>query len=93
MGHIPREDSDVERWLSEGGVQLPTSIEMLDPGVLDEHERRVIACLGAALVSVWRTLPPDTRRMVLQAAVSSSTYDARSLKHQVAAFLRGGKGE
>lgn len=51
--HDHQDDHEIERRLNEGGVQLLTFVEMLDPGVLDEHERRVIAGLGAAVVSVW----------------------------------------
>ena len=93
MGHDHHDDSDIERWLNEGGVQLPTFVELLDPGVLDEHERRVIACLGAAIVSVWHSMSTDARRMVLQAAIRSSTYDAKSLKGGVATFLQGTLGK
>ncbi|WP_175138268.1 hypothetical protein [Achromobacter animicus] len=89
MDHDHQDDHEIERWLNEGGVQLPTFVEMLDPRVLDEHERRVIACLGAAVVSVWHSMSTDARRVVLQAAVRNSTYDAKSLKGEVAAFLRG----
>lgn len=89
MDHDHQDDHEIERWLNEGGVQLPTFVEMLDPGVLDEHERRVIACLGAAVVSVWHSMSTEARRVVLQAAVRNSTYDAKSLKGEVAAFLRG----
>lgn len=88
MNHDNHDDDDIERWLNEGGVQLPTHVEMLDPGGLDEHERRVIACLGAAIVSVWQSMSTDARRMVLLAAVMNSTYDAQSLKDKVAQFLR-----
>ncbi|ASC68566.1 MULTISPECIES: hypothetical protein [Achromobacter] len=83
------EDSDIERWLNEGGVRLPTSVEMLDAGVLDEGERRVIACLGAAILSVWHEMPSEIRRKVLQSALSTATYDAALLKGKVAMFLRG----
>jgi len=82
-------DSDIERWLNEGGVQLPISTEVLDPSVLDEEERRVIACLGASVISTWNRLPTDVRRTILQTALSTSTYDASALKQQVAGFLRG----
>ncbi|MGE8706292.1 MAG: hypothetical protein ACN6O5_26695 [Achromobacter sp.] len=85
-------DSDIERWLNEGGVQLPISTEVLDPGVLDEAERRVIACLGAAVISSWSLFPTDIRRTILQAALSASTYDASMLKQNVAGFLRGRQG-
>lgn len=88
MIHDP-DDSDIERWLNEGGVRLPTSVEMLDTGVLDEGERRVIACLGAAILSIWREMPTEIRRKVLQSALSTSTYDASLLKAKVAVFLRG----
>jgi len=90
--HHDLSDSDIERWLNEGGVQLPISTEVLDPGVLDEEERRVIACLGASVISTWSRLPTDVRRTILQAALSTSTYDAAVLKQRVAGFLRGRQG-
>lgn len=85
-------DSDIERWLNEGGVHFPITTEVLDPGVLDEAERRVIACLGAAVISTWSLFPTETRRTILQAAIKSSTYDATMLKQNVAGFLRGRQG-
>ncbi|PND35780.1 hypothetical protein C1I89_05385 [Achromobacter pulmonis] len=91
MNHY-RDSSDIERWLNEGGLQLPKSAEVLDPAVLDEGERRVIACLGAASLSIWHEFPTDIRRMVLQSAVSNATYDATLLKEKVAAFMRGRQG-
>lgn len=84
-----RDSSDIERWLNEGGLQLPRSVEVLDPSVLDEGERRVIACLGAAILNVWYEVPTDVRRMVLQSATSNATYDAALLKEKVGTFLRG----
>lgn len=83
------EDSDIERWLNEGGVRLPTSVELLDAGRLDEGERRVIACLGAATLSIWYEMPTEVRRKVLQSALSAATYDAALLKEKVAMFLSG----
>ncbi|QEK91924.1 hypothetical protein E2544_08915 [Achromobacter insolitus] len=91
MNH-DHDDSEIERWLNEGGVQFPTFVELLDPGVLDEDERRVIACLGAAILSIWHEVPTDIRRMVLQGALSTATYDAALLKGKVAMFLRGRQG-
>ncbi|AWP74494.1 hypothetical protein [Bordetella bronchiseptica] len=85
-------ESDIDRWLNEGGVQLPISVAVLDPGILEEAERRVIACLGAAILSVWHEMPTDVRRKVLQGALSSTTYDANALKAKVAVFLRGRQG-
>lgn len=35
MDHDHQDDHDIERWLNEGGVQLPVAVEMLAPGVLD----------------------------------------------------------
>ncbi|KGD95225.1 hypothetical protein JL37_11040 [Achromobacter sp. RTa] len=85
------EDSDIERWLNEGGVRLPTSVDMLDAGRLDEGERRVIACLGAATLSIWHEMPAEIRRKVLQSALSAATYNAALLKEEVALFLRRGQ--
>lgn len=83
------DNPDIERWLNEGGLQLPRTAEVLDRRVLDEGERRVIACLGAAILSIWHEVPTDIRRMVLQSATNNATYNAVALKEKVATFLRG----
>ena len=52
----------LDRWDEEGGAQdlaWPLPYEASD---LRDVERRVLECLGAALVSEWNDLPTDVQR-------------------------------
>lgn len=80
---------DVNRRQLRGGLQLPIAVDLLIEGNLDEGDRRIIGCLGAAVVSVWEQLPSEIRNLVLTHAMSSATYDAAHLRNRVGVFLRG----
>lgn len=90
MKSSDREPDNMDRRQLRGGLQLPIAVDLLSAGNLDEAERRVIGCLGAAVVSAWEQLPSEIRSLVLTRAMSSATYDAAYLKDRVGVFLRGG---
>ena len=60
----------LDRWDEEGGAQelaWPLPYEASD---LRDVERRVLECLGAALVSEWNDLPTDVQRRLFEHAAS-----------------------
>jgi hypothetical protein len=82
----------LDRWDEEGGAQnvaWPLPYEASD---LRDVERRVLECLGAALVSEWNDLPTDVQRRLFEHAASGKSHDAAVLKTQIARFLHDHKG-
>ena len=51
------------------------------------RKRRVLECLGAALVSEWNGLPTDVQRRLFEHAASGKSRDAALLKTRIARFL------
>jgi hypothetical protein len=81
----------LDRWDEEGGapaVQWPLPYET---GDLLDLERRVLECLGAALVSEWNGLPTDVQRRLFEHATSGKSHDAALLKARIARFLHDHK--
>jgi hypothetical protein len=83
----------LERWDEEGGAPaLPWALPY-ETGDLLEAERRVLECLGAALVSEWNDLPTDVQRRLFEHAASRKSYDAARLKARIARFLHNHKDD
>jgi hypothetical protein len=83
----------LDRWDEEGGApagQWPLPYEF---GDLLELERRVLECLGAALVSEWSNLPTDVQRKLFEHATSGKLRDAALLKTRIARFLHDHKDD
>src|ERR1700733_11331825 len=83
----------LDRWDEEGGapaVPWPLPYEV---GDLLDAERRVLECLGAALVSEWNDLPTDVQRRLFEHAVSGKSHDAAQLKARIARFLHNHKDD
>jgi len=79
----------LDRWDEEGGAQeLAWPLPASD---LHDVERRVLECLGAALVSEWNDLPTDVRRRLFEHAASGKSHDATLLKTRIARFLHDHK--
>ena len=62
-----------------------------EAGDLLEVERRVLECLGAALVSELSDLPTDVQRRLFEHATSGKLGDAALLKTRIARFLHDHK--
>ena len=54
-------------------------------------ERRVLECLGAALVIEWNDLPTDVQRRLFEHVASGKSHDADLLKARIARFLHDQK--
>lgn len=82
--------TDLGRWDDEGGAPaVPSPFDVSD---LPETERRILECLGAALVSVWHDLPTDIQRAIFQRATADNAYDPAELSSRIARFLHDYKG-
>ena len=81
----------LDRWDEDGGAAAtlwPLPYETSD---LLDAERRVLECLGAALVSEWNGLPTDLQRDFFEHAASGASRDTAQLKSRIARFLHDHK--
>ena len=84
--------TDLGRWDDEGGAPAVPSPFRYDVSDLPETERRILECLGAALVGVWHDLPTDIQRAIFQRATADNAYDPAELSSRIARFLHDYKG-
>ena len=77
----------LDRWDEEGGAPAVAWPLPYKTGDLLDAERRVLECLGAALVSEWNDLPTDVQRRLFEHAASGKSHDAALLKARIARFL------
>lgn len=83
--------TDLGRWDDEGGAPAVPSPLRYDVGDLPETERRILECLGAALVDAWHDLPTDIQRTIFQRATADNAYDPAELRSRIARFLHDHK--
>ena len=81
----------LDRWDEEGGAPATLWRLPYESGDLLDVERRVLECLGAALVSEWNGLPTDVQRRLFEYAASGKSQDAALLKTRIARFLHDHK--
>ena len=62
----------LDSWDAEGGAPAGSWPLPYDTGDLIDAERRVLECLGAALVSEWNDLPTDVQRRLFEHAASGN---------------------
>jgi hypothetical protein len=81
----------LDRWDEDGGAAAtlwPLPYETSD---LLDVERRVLECLGAALVSEWNGLPTDLQRRLFEHAASGASRDTAQLKSRIVRLLHDHK--
>jgi hypothetical protein len=83
----------LDRWDEEGGAPAAPWPLPYETGDLLDAERRVLECLGAALVSEWNDLPTDVQRRLFEHAASGKSNDAALLKARIARFLHNHKDD
>jgi hypothetical protein len=83
----------LDRWDEEGGAPAVSWPLPYQNGDLLDAERRVLECLGAALVSEWNGLPTDVQRRLFEHAASGKSHDAALLKARIARFLHNHKDD
>ena len=64
----------------------------MELGSLAEEERRLLQCLGAAVVGVWESLPRDVQRALFEQAAAQPSYDTAELRRLIAVFLHDHNG-
>jgi hypothetical protein len=82
----------LDRWEGEGGAAAPAWPLLRQLSGLKAGERRILECLGAALVSVWTDLPTDIQRELFR-QVTTSIQDSGLLRKQIARFLHDHKDD
>ena len=83
----------LDRWDEEGGAPAVAWPLPYKTGDLLDAERRVLECLGAAVVSEWNDLPTDVQRRLFEHAASGKSHDAALLKARIARFLHNHKDD
>jgi hypothetical protein len=83
----------LDRWDEEGGAPAGQWRLPYETGDLLERERRVLECLGAALVSEWNNLHTVVQRKLFGHATSGKLGDATLLKTRIARFLHDHKDD
>jgi hypothetical protein len=83
----------LDRWDEEGGAPAVSWPLPYEPSDLLDVERRVLECLGAALVIEWNDLPTDVQRRLFEHAASGKSHDAALLKARIARFLHNHKDD
>jgi hypothetical protein len=78
----------LNRWDEDGGAPAQPWPIPYKTGDLLEVERRVLECLGAALVSEWNDLPTDVQRRLFEHAAFGKSHDAAILKSQIYPLTR-----
>jgi hypothetical protein len=80
-----------DRWDEEGRAPVVSCPLPYEPSDSLDVERRVLECLGAALVSDWNDMPTDVQRSLFAHAASGKSYAAAVLKGRIARFLHNHK--
>jgi hypothetical protein len=83
----------LDRWDEEGGAPAVPWPLPYEPGDLMEAERRVLECLGAALVNEWNGLPTDVQRRLFEHATWGKSHDTAVLKARIVRFLHDHKDD
>lgn len=83
------------RWEGEGGARARWTLPKernAEAMTLDEEERHILHCLGAAALLLWNDLPVDIQRRIFESAASvSAPGDADQLREELARFLHDHK--
>ncbi|GAA5231823.1 hypothetical protein FOZ76_14755 [Verticiella sediminum] len=77
------------QWEDEGGSQHLPAAATFPLEVFDEHEKRVLAFLGASILSLWDGMPEDFRRAALRREAAQEAYDAEWVRSRLAGLMRG----
>jgi len=84
------------RWEGEGGALLGPASELSrdKPAALSEGEKRILQCLGAAVLLQWNELPTPIQRQLFEHAVPmGEAGQMAQLKEQIARFLHKHKDD
>lgn len=73
-----------ERWDNEGGSQIFSLAASFEIEEFEESERRILAFLGASVLSLWDDLPASDRQRVLNHEAAQAAFDKSAIKAKLA---------
>lgn len=79
----------LERWDDEGGSQLASLANSFAIEEFAASERRILAFLGASVLSLWDDLPVDARQRMLNREIAQAAFDKSVLKVKIARLAAG----
>lgn len=77
-----------ERWDNEGGSQIAELARSFAIEELEDTERRILAFLGASVLSLWDELPEDARQKVLNRDQVQKTFDRSAIRARIASLFK-----
>ncbi|MFG1244411.1 hypothetical protein [Xanthobacter versatilis] len=83
----------ISRWEGEGGAPDASRLLPHRHDALTELERRIVECLGVAVVQEWSELPTAVQRTLFRRATTYKDHDPARLKALIARFLHNRKGD
>ena len=81
----------LNRWDEDGGASAVAGSLSYEPAGLEDKERRILECLGAALVSEWNDLTTDMQRKLFERATTGNPARGGDLRARIAQFLHNHK--
>ncbi|AUL17971.1 hypothetical protein [Bordetella bronchiseptica] len=78
-----------ECWDNEGGSQIFSLAASFELEEFEESERRILAFLGASVLSLWDDLPATDRQRVLNREAAQAAFDKSAIKAKIASFVAG----
>jgi hypothetical protein len=85
----------LHRWDEDGGAAaVAGSLSYQPAGLpagLEDGERRILECLGAALVGEWNELTADLQRKLFERATAGKPARGSDLRARIAQFLHDRK--
>lgn len=89
MSDTPFSDSqNLAEWEDEGGALYLAAADTFPLEVYDEQEKRVLAFLGASVLSLWEGLPEDFRRVALRREAAQDAYNESVIRARLSRLLR-----
>jgi hypothetical protein len=86
-------DAALHRREDEGGAHFLSWVLKYESGDLDDRERLILECLGAAVVCEWNELPRDHQRALFKKASVNKPYEPAQLRLEIARFLHNHKDD
>ncbi|MBV7485811.1 hypothetical protein [Bordetella sp. BOR01] len=84
----PSDRAAKDRWDNEGGSQIAELARSFAIERLEDSERRILAFLGASVLSLWDELPDDARQKVLNRDLVQKTFDESVVKARIASLFK-----
>jgi hypothetical protein len=78
----------LENWDNEGGLQIAGLAAAFEVEQFETSEQRILAFLGASLLSLWDDLPDTARQKILNHEFIQKSYDRGTVKERLRTILR-----